>query len=72
MGAKELCDEQMFEFGASYKEVRCYEVRTDSTWADNSWNYSIDGHSAFIGTSAMHEPTTSGLPVMHPSRSVRG
>src|SRR5947209_17783788 len=54
-GAKELCDEQMFEFGASHKQVRCYGVRIDSAWANNSWNHSIDGHSVFISTSATHE-----------------
>ena len=35
----------MFEFGASHKAVRCYGVRIN-----NPWNYSIGGHSAFIGT----------------------
>ena len=27
VGAEELCDEQMFEFGASHKQVRRYRVR---------------------------------------------
>jgi hypothetical protein len=27
MEAEKLCDEQMFEFGASHKPVQCYGVR---------------------------------------------
>ena len=54
----------MFEFGASHKPVRCYGVRINIRGVNNSWNYSIDGHSALISTNSTHEPITSGLPVI--------
>jgi hypothetical protein len=66
VGAEELWDEQMFEFGASHKPVRCYGVRINIRGANNSWNYSTDGHSALISTNATHEAITSRLPVVLP------
>jgi hypothetical protein len=63
VGAEELWDEQMFEFGASHKPVRRYGVRINIRVGQQFPGPPIDGHSALISTNATHEPMNSGLSV---------
>ena len=49
MGAEELWDEQMFEFGASHKAARRSGVTINIRVFQQSWNYSIHGYKGISG-----------------------